>query len=81
MYDTKWISVTEELPFEYEYVLISYIDAINPKIRYIPSIGMYRNCSWTTKESIAEPASRQGDFEKNYNVKVTHWMFLPKSPN
>lgn len=80
MFEAQWIPVEKMLPLEYDYVLISYISTNNPNLRYVPSVGMYRRGSWTTKESSAEPAAKHGDFERNYNVKVTHWMPLPDSP-
>lgn len=76
----KWINVKERLPDEYDFVLISYVANENPKLRYVPSVGERINGFWTTKESAAESAAIHIDFEKTYNVTVTHWMELPKAP-
>lgn len=76
----KWINVKEKLPDDYDFVLISYVANENPNLRYVPSVGERINGFWTTKESSAESAAVHRDFEKAYNVTVTHWMELPKAP-
>lgn len=76
----KWISIKDRLPDEYDFVLISYVANENPNLRYVPSIGERINGFWTTKESLAESAALHRDFERTYNVAVTHWMELPNAP-
>lgn len=77
---TEWISVKDELPEEYDWVLVTYVDNKNRSLRYVLSVGSIRNGFWTIKESLADPAVKCRDFEKEYNVIVTHWMPLPYPP-
>lgn len=76
----EWISVHDELPMEYDYVLISYVDNDNPRLRYVPSVGVYRNGSWSTRESSATQMTKSWDFEREFKVTITHWMPLPSAP-
>lgn len=76
----EWISVTKNLPDEYDYVLISYVDSLNKKLRYVPAVGVRIDGFWSTKESSATLSAKHRDFEKEYNVTVTHWMPLPSPP-
>ena len=78
----EWISVEDELPLQFEWVLISFIEMNNPRMRFVPSVGEYRNGRWSTKESDAASGNNiVSDFEADFNVKVTHWMPLPRRPN
>ena len=80
----NWISVKDKLPTKYDWVLISYVDGKDSKLRYVPSVGEYRNGVWCTKESDEffsnTPRHYVRDFESAYLVKVTHWMPLPEPP-
>lgn len=77
---TEWISVKDKLPEEYDWVLVTYVDSKNHLLKYVPSVGSIRNGFWTIKESLADPAVKCRDFEKECNVIVTHWMPLPYPP-
>lgn len=79
----EWISVEDRLPTDLDdWVLISYVDQINHELRFVPSIGKLRDGIWVTLESEVDSLKRKEkvDFEKDYLVKVTHWMPLPDSP-
>lgn len=81
--NTVWISITEHLPEDYEWVLISYKDAYNSKLRYTPSIGTRVNGFWRTKEGDVYAKFKDYstyDFEREHRVIVTHWMPLPSTP-
>lgn len=78
-----WISVKDKLPNrqDYDWVLISFVDATDDKLRFVPSVGELRNGKWVTKESdVDADYLNHNDFEKDFHVKVTHWMPLPKNP-
>ncbi len=79
---SEWISVKDKLPTEYSWVMISYVDEMDPKLRFVPSTGELREGKWVTKESEIDGLKRKShiDFEKDYLVKVTHWMPLPSPP-
>lgn len=79
--NSTWINVKDQLPAEYEYVLISYIDESDSHLRYIPSVGSLRNGIWHTKEGDMESSKLLFDYMKAHNFIVTHWMPLPKSPH
>ena len=79
----EWISVEDRLPTDLDdWVLISYVDQINHELRFVTSIGKLRDGIWVTLESEVDSLKRKEkvDFEKDYLVKVTHWMPLPDSP-
>ena len=80
-----WISVRDRLPKEHEWVLISFVDENKPNLRFVPSVGMYHNCRWSTKESDeyfsnSDRVYSKNDYEATFRVKVTHWMPLPNAP-
>jgi hypothetical protein len=80
----NWISVKNQLPTPYEWVLISCVDGNNPLLRFVPSVGAYRDGVWCTKESdeFFNHSDRvySRNYEKVFQVKVTHWMPLPDPP-
>ena len=80
----QWISVKEKLPDSYEWVLISCVDEDYPTRRYVPSVGIYRNGIWATKESDEyfnhSERVQSNDMEKIFQIKVTHWIPLPDPP-
>ena len=78
----QWISIKDELPVNYDWILISFVDESNESLRFVPSVGEYRNGKWATKEDDAAYSDlvRSYDFEKDFHVKVTHWMPLPEPP-
>ena len=77
----EWISVNDKMPPKYEWVLISFIDQFQTALRFVPSVGIYREDHWATKESDAGiDYVKTHNFEKDCPVKVTHWMPLPESP-
>lgn len=67
----NWISISDYLPDEYEYVLINVVDYYNTKLRYIPLVGYMKNGVWFTRDGY----TLQDDYIP------THWMSLPKKPN
>lgn len=68
----KWVSIKDEFPDIYDWVLVSYVDNTSPKLRYIPEVAEWKSSYWE---------SRSGDnLEIERNVTVTHWMTLPSSP-
>ena len=75
----EWISVKDRLPEEYNWVLISYTDATDNNLRFIPSIAEIKNGVWYTRELQAEHKDKY-NFEKDCLVKVTHWAPLPRPP-
>lgn len=81
--DSKWISVSDMLPNrpEYDWVLISFVDRDNSDLRFVPSVAELRNGKWVTKENDSDvDRVYTGDFERDFHVKVTHWMDLPLPP-
>lgn len=79
----KWISVNDRLPNrpDYDWVLISFVDAHNPKLRFVPSVAELRDGKWVSKENDSDiDRIFTGDFEKDFHVKITHWMDLPAPP-
>jgi len=73
----QWYSATgikDELPEEYDWVLVSVVDCENSKLRLIPMVAERRKGRWASQED------DEGDLEKWFHVKVTHWMSLPDSP-
>ena len=81
----QWYPVTDiqnEMPREFDWVMISYVDDTDNRLRFVPSIGELRNGRWVTQESEVDSINRKDkiDFEKDYLVKVTHWMPLPDPP-
>lgn len=80
---SEWISIEDKLPSENDdWVLISYVDESNSRLRFVPSVGELRNGKWITLESEIDSINRKDkiDFEKDYLVKVTHWVPLPLPP-
>lgn len=69
---------------EYDWVLVSVVDSINPKYRFVPSVGKLVDGKWSTKESDEFFNSNERLYSKDYEyvfrVKVTHWMPLPEAP-
>ena len=55
-------------------MLVSVVDWKNPKLRLVPMVAERRNGSWASQEN------DNGDLEKWFHVKVTHWMPLPNAP-
>ena len=78
----EWISIEDRLPESDDWVLISYVDESDSRLRFVPSVGELRNGKWITLESEIDSINRKDkvDFEKDYLVKVTHWMPLPLPP-
>lgn len=73
----QWYSVTnikDELPEEYDWVLVSAVDWKNEKMRLVPIVAERRKGHWASQED------DNGDLEKWFHVKVTHWMPLPDPP-
>lgn len=71
----KWISVEDRLPsHEYDWVLVSVVDWKNPKLRFVPHVAELRKGKWASQED------DNGDLEKWFHVRVTHWMPLPDPP-
>lgn len=71
----QWYSATDikdELPEEYDWVLVSVVDWKNPKLRFIPHVAERRKGKWASQED------DNGDLEKWFHV--THWMPLPDPP-
>lgn len=77
----NWISTSNILPAEYEYVLVSYVDEYNPKMRYVPTIGCIKNNIWHTREGDIENDNLLFDYFKEHHLIPTHWMYLPNKPN
>jgi hypothetical protein len=81
---SNWISVNDRLPPDYVWVLVSVVDSINPKYRFVPSVGKLVDGKWSTKESDEFFNSNERlyskDYESVFRVKVTHWMPLPEAP-
>jgi hypothetical protein len=69
----RWISVSDRLPIEYDWVLVSVVDWKNENMRLIPIVAERRKGRWTSQED-------EGDLEKWFHVIVTHWMPLPEPP-
>ena len=80
----EWISVKDQLPTPYDWVLISFVDDKDSKSRFVPSVGAYRDGVWCSKESdeFFNNSDRvySRNFEKAFQIRVTHWMPLPESP-
>jgi hypothetical protein len=71
----KWIDVNDRLPsHEYDWVLVSVVDWKNPRLRLIPMVAERRKGRWASQED------DNGDLEKWFHVRVTHWMPLPDQP-
>lgn len=71
----KWISVEDRLPsHEYDWVLVSAVDWKNPRLRLIPMVAERRRGRWASQNE------DNGDLEKRFHVRVTHWMPLPDPP-
>ena len=71
----QWYSVTDnEVPSEYDWVLVSVVDWKNPKLRFVPHVAELRKGKWVSQED------DEGDLEKWFHVRVTHWMPLPDPP-
>ena len=81
---SSWISVNDRLPTDYVWVLVSVVDSINPKYRFVPSVCKLVDGKWLTKESDEFFNSNERlyskDYESVFRVKVTHWMPLPDAP-
>ena len=74
----QWYSVKDiknEMPEEYDWVLVSVVDYHDPKVRLVPQVAELRNGKWMSLEDC------EGNLEAWYHVKVTHWMPLPDAPN
>lgn len=77
--DSLWIRVDDMLPSsDYDWVLISFVDVNNNKLRFVPSVAELKEGVWCPKETCHKNCF---NFEKDYGVRVTHWMPLPKGPN
>lgn len=81
---SDWISVKDRLPDYYDWVLISCTDEVNHSLRYVPSVGIYRDGVWATKESDEYfnhcERVQAHNMESAFQMKVTHWMPLPDPP-
>jgi len=70
----RWISVSDRLPIEYDWVLVSVVALENKKMRLIPIVAERKKGRWASQED------DEGDLERWLHVTVTHWMSLPESP-
>ena len=55
-------------------MLVSVVDLKNPKLRFVPHVAELHKGKWASQED------DNGDFEKWFHVRVTHWMLLPDPP-
>ena len=55
-------------------MLVSVVDLKNPKLRFVPHVAELHKGKWASQED------DNGDFEKWFHVRVTHWMPLPDPP-
>lgn len=76
----NWISISDCLPAEYEYVLLSYVDMHNTSIRYVPTVGFLKNNIWHTREGDVECNHPNFDYMREHKLTVTHWVYLPNAP-
>ena len=75
-----WISFAKQLPEDYDYVLISYTDEYDSKIRYVPTIGYMKEGILHTREGDVENSVLVLNYFKEHHFIPTHWMSLPKPP-
>lgn len=75
---SQWNAISDKLPDDFEYVLISCVDEYNPRMRYIPIVGYIKNNMWYTYD--CSSTNNMANYFKARHLVPTHWMDLPKSP-
>lgn len=68
----EWISVSDEYPDNYYWVLVTCVAEEDETFRLVPVVAEWRQNHWASLDS--------SNFESERHVRVTHWMPLPDSP-
>lgn len=75
-----WISFSQCIPDDYDYVLISYVDEYDQAMRYVPTVGYMKEGILHTREGDVENKGLVFNYFKEHHLIPTHWMPLPKPP-